>query len=958
MKCHALVIMILLALLAPLTARQVWTEALPVVENENMDFNGAGSVLADGSYLLAWTDYSHLEYQSRYMRYSSNHQELWDEPLVLAEGYVGQVHATGDGGFVVIYSSSSSSYMMIRKFDSSGVPLWNNQAYPLGILHTNYLVSVAEDQSGGLWVICTSQSRNVTYHYFNASGIPTVPAGTEVPFGWFGSRLNIIACPSGGAVLSFIRNHEVWLYRIAQNQSIVWEQTASAQPYTYLNQLVQDGPNGFFLVFGYNSLWARRYNFSGEQLWPSEVQIGSGTLSGSSNFKAWRAQDGSVKGVWLSSEGLRIGGISASGTQLPELPALNLNIGNETRLYETHLLSGPGEPAYVSLYADNDDSFMYLACRFDNSGFLDAQPLQLAIAPHYPMIYPMPWFGVVETELQCVYPHAEPSQLRLMRASCDSAGTMASVQINISPYGYFNEQVIASSQQQLICAWLETDITGSSSINHKRTRYQLYSQAGTAVLPQPGILPGSGTYSLISSLKALGLANGQFMLFWKESSSPNLIRAQLISSSGTPLWEPEGRIMLERSISNYCLSQVNGNIFIAFDNGGSVVGLQKISSGQAIWGHEGIVLANDSVATGLVQLLDLQGDYLVYGFSLQGSVYTGYECIKVLRFSSEGMVLPEFGQNGISFLPMNGAIKIIYDKTLLTPQGLLLRFGHGFEYQGDEGPYMVIQDWIGHLVGAQGSTPWGSGYPNFRVYLLGADDTGFYIRKPLINYSQVAKYDYNFQQLWSENCNIDSSDLSPGDYGAKRLSNGTWIGIGHARFNESGSSSIGTNMYYSFDSDGGVQVPSDSRLEERCEVSNLCMTSMGDAVYAIWGLNGGSGNYTHLYMQKLNADPVATDDPVVPAPYVTLLGSYPNPFQTGVTIDLKSTRKIACELCVYNLRGQKVKKLMSGRVEPGSFSYTWDAKDEAGSTVASGIYFLRLKAEGHKPLSRKIIKLN
>jgi hypothetical protein len=149
MKRLVFSLLILLALLAPLAARQVWTQALPVIENENMDFSGLGCVLADGSYLLAWEDRADIVASSRFMRYSSDHQELWAQPLVLDNGYVRQVHPTSDGGFVVFYSSSTSYYMRIRKYGPDGLPLWNNQSYYLDVLDYNFTAAVAEDQLEG-----------------------------------------------------------------------------------------------------------------------------------------------------------------------------------------------------------------------------------------------------------------------------------------------------------------------------------------------------------------------------------------------------------------------------------------------------------------------------------------------------------------------------------------------------------------------------------------------------------------------------------------------------------------------------------------------------------------------------------------------------------------------------------------------------------------------------------------
>jgi len=45
------------------------------------------------------------------------------------------------------------------------------------------------------------------------------------------------------------------------------------------------------------------------------------------------------------------------------------------------------------------------------------------------------------------------------------------------------------------------------------------------------------------------------------------------------------------------------------------------------------------------------------------------------------------------------------------------------------------------------------------------------------------------------------------------------------------------------------------------------------------------------------------------------------------------------ELEIFNIIGQRVTTLVSGRLKPGFYSYIWD-----GSNSASGVYFTRLKA--------------
>ncbi len=85
-----------------------------------------------------------------------------------------------------------------------------------------------------------------------------------------------------------------------------------------------------------------------------------------------------------------------------------------------------------------------------------------------------------------------------------------------------------------------------------------------------------------------------------------------------------------------------------------------------------------------------------------------------------------------------------------------------------------------------------------------------------------------------------------------------------------------------------------------------------------------------------------------------LAANYPNPFggQTTVRFGIASRQHV--ELAVYNLAGQKVKTLVSQPLDAGSHSLTWDGRDEAGQTVASGVYLYQLKTN-REALTRRLV---
>ena len=74
--------------------------------------------------------------------------------------------------------------------------------------------------------------------------------------------------------------------------------------------------------------------------------------------------------------------------------------------------------------------------------------------------------------------------------------------------------------------------------------------------------------------------------------------------------------------------------------------------------------------------------------------------------------------------------------------------------------------------------------------------------------------------------------------------------------------------------------------------------------------------------------------------------NFPNPFNPLTTICFDLPRNDIgyhnVRLEIFDLRGRKVRTLLTGRYLPGSYSSQWDAKDDAGHPVSSSIYIYRL----------------
>jgi hypothetical protein len=88
----------------------------------------------------------------------------------------------------------------------------------------------------------------------------------------------------------------------------------------------------------------------------------------------------------------------------------------------------------------------------------------------------------------------------------------------------------------------------------------------------------------------------------------------------------------------------------------------------------------------------------------------------------------------------------------------------------------------------------------------------------------------------------------------------------------------------------------------------------------------------------------------------TLYPCYPNPFNPATTIAYDLDASLAVTLAVYDVSGRRVRTLVGGEVSgPGRYERVWDGRDDAGRTVASGVYFYRLDAGGFTETRRMVL---
>ncbi len=75
----------------------------------------------------------------------------------------------------------------------------------------------------------------------------------------------------------------------------------------------------------------------------------------------------------------------------------------------------------------------------------------------------------------------------------------------------------------------------------------------------------------------------------------------------------------------------------------------------------------------------------------------------------------------------------------------------------------------------------------------------------------------------------------------------------------------------------------------------------------------------------------------------TLLPNFPNPFNPTTEIRFSLEESGPVRLSIFNTLGQEVRVLADGNYEQGMHSITWDGKDNAGATMATGSYLYQLR---------------
>ena len=98
------------------------------------------------------------------------------------------------------------------------------------------------------------------------------------------------------------------------------------------------------------------------------------------------------------------------------------------------------------------------------------------------------------------------------------------------------------------------------------------------------------------------------------------------------------------------------------------------------------------------------------------------------------------------------------------------------------------------------------------------------------------------------------------------------------------------------------------------------------------------------------------DDPnAAPSGVTMLYANRPNPFSPRTSIRFALGVAGQAELSIYDVRGRRVRTLVSASLSAGEHSVVWDGTDDQGHAVGAGVFWSQLRAGGYESQRKMVV---
>jgi hypothetical protein len=139
--------------------------------------------------------------------------------------------------------------------------------------------------------------------------------------------------------------------------------------------------------------------------------------------------------------------------------------------------------------------------------------------------------------------------------------------------------------------------------------------------------------------------------------------------------------------------------------------------------------------------------------------------------------------------------------------------------------------------------------------------------------------------------------------------------------------------------------------EKRFERSRMYRIQNGD-LHVIQGYKDAAAENYYTHIERYQIPPTDNSDEYIISP-ADVVRCYPNPFNPTSTIafDLEKNNAIAVD--IFNISGQRVRRLAQGYYSAGSHSLVWNGENDNNQILPSGVYMIKIDL-GNRVLTKKV----
>ncbi len=84
-------------------------------------------------------------------------------------------------------------------------------------------------------------------------------------------------------------------------------------------------------------------------------------------------------------------------------------------------------------------------------------------------------------------------------------------------------------------------------------------------------------------------------------------------------------------------------------------------------------------------------------------------------------------------------------------------------------------------------------------------------------------------------------------------------------------------------------------------------------------------------------------------------GTFPNPFNSGTTIEFDMPSSEHLSIVIYDILGRHVRTIVDEFVTRGPHQFAWDGNNESGRSVSSGVYFAKIATSSQLSTSKLVL---